>query len=96
MGWLNYNNSKKRGVCAHCEKLKYGEEHHITPKCKGGTKTIFLCHNCHRIDHIKKDDFVNWGRKGGKTTGADPANWKRNLKQFRDNWADFPPKENPS
>lgn len=74
-------------VCVDCGASENIDYHHVVPKSEGGTETIPLCKTCHRERHKRQGDFARWGRKGGKKTAANPLNWLKNLKQFRDkNW----------
>lgn len=76
-------------VCTFCQhETKHIEFHHWPiPESEGGTEIVPVCHKCHIADHSAKGDFERWGRKGGQKTASNPANWMRNLKQFRPRFA---------
>ena len=74
---------RRRAICSDCGRKTTIELHHEPPRCEGGTETIPLCRRCHMARHVRCNDFARWGQRGGQKTAANPANWKRNLKQFR-------------
>ena len=50
-------------LCEFCTARKAKVEHHLTPKSKGGTKTILLCDECHKYAHdigtaIFEDEYL--------------------------------------
>lgn len=72
-------------VCRECGRLAK-HKHHEPYRCQGNTAkrgNIPLCAKCHRKLHSQRNDFSAWGRKGGLKTASNPANWQRNLKQYR-------------
>lgn len=78
------NKNKRKGICIDCNQYTTIEQHHYPiPRCEGGTNTISLCKKCHIARHVQANDFARYGQKGGKVTGANPANYKRNLKQYQ-------------
>jgi hypothetical protein len=74
---------RKRAICQDCNKKCYVEKHHEPPKSEGGTEKIPLCHKCHVGRHCAANHWAMWGQRGGRKTAQTPANWRRNLKQFR-------------
>lgn len=74
--------------CTDCGKnCRKMQKHHVPPRCEGGTETIPLCYKCHKARHVKHNDFVRWGRKGGKRTAyLYPYIWQRNLKNQESPW----------
>lgn len=70
-------------------------EHHIVPRCEGGTDDSDnlqrLCWEHHIEAHSAAGDFRKWGQIGGKKA-AEHGLSLRNLKPFRDNperWQEF-------
>ena len=38
--------------CSLCEReALYFSDHHLVPKCRGGTETLSICTDCHRAIH---------------------------------------------
>lgn len=79
--------SKNNGImdyCADCKQWAYVQLHHEPVAwSEGGNETIHLCPRCHRSRHSQRNDWARWGRIGGLRTAQNPANWQRNLKQYR-------------
>lgn len=49
--------------CFECGSIESIHQHHVVPKCKGGTKTIPLCELCHAKvhgDHMLKIQKLAW------------------------------------
>lgn len=47
---MKRNEHRSKAICFECGKpAEY--EHHVVPKCKGGTKTVPLCSTCHALIH---------------------------------------------
>lgn len=69
--------------CFECGKPAQ-HRHHVIPKCKGGTKTVPLCLECHGKVHDK--DMVRMAqlqrigveaaRKAGKKWGGSKKGWR--------------------
>jgi hypothetical protein len=69
--------------CFECGKPAQNR-HHVVPKCKGGTKTIPLCLECHGKVHDK--DMVRMAqlrligiekaKRAGKTWGGSKKGWR--------------------
>jgi hypothetical protein len=38
-------------MCIFCKRDVKTREHHIIPRCKGGTKTVPACENCENFIH---------------------------------------------
>ncbi len=69
------------GSCFECGKVGQGDFHHVVPKSKGGTRSVFLClyhhglvHGIKRVHHKElqaagiaaaKKAGKYWGRKKG-------------------------------
>jgi hypothetical protein len=77
------NQKPRKPICADCSKRRASENHHVIPRCEGGTETIPLCRSCHVARHVRESDFARWGQLGGKKTAANKMNWIVNLKQYR-------------
>jgi hypothetical protein len=40
-------------LCPLCQRPNYHPtDHHLVPRCKGGTQTATLCRDCHRAVHV--------------------------------------------
>ncbi len=65
--------------------------HHVRATSDGGTDDDAnrrpLCFYHHHMTHANQGDWSRWGRNGGRKTAAEPLNFKRNLRQFK-NWTD--------
>lgn len=74
-------------MCDLCTSQEKTQLHHIVYQCDGGNDSpdnlINLCRDCHVNYHSLKNDYAAWGRNGGLKTAKNPANWQRNLKQYR-------------
>jgi hypothetical protein len=73
----------RKQMCVDCCKRRARENHHVIPRCEGGTETIPLCRECHVARHVKENEWARWGQKGGKKTAKNKMNWIPNLKQYR-------------
>lgn len=72
-------------LCRHCG-AKAVNWHHEPPRSAGNTTrrgNVPLCRACHIELHSERGDFAVWGRVGGQRTAQNPANWQRNLKQYK-------------
>ena len=74
-------------VCTFCNKQSMRIYWHHEPyKSRGNAARkgeVPLCRECHLRLHSEKGDFARWGAIGGQHTAANPANWQKNLKQYR-------------
>ncbi len=71
--------------CFECEETEDLQGHHIVPKCRGGTKIITLCYECHMkahgrtgkgLDHkrLTKEGLVKAKERGIKLGSPSPKN----------------------
>ena len=59
-------------------------QHHLTPKCEGGTETAPVHKSCHINHHSREGHFRKWGRMGGQLS-AITRRWAFYLKNVKDN-----------
>jgi hypothetical protein len=73
--------------CYFCNRrIRAGtlNNHHLTPKCEGGTETVPTHKSCHIAYHSTQGDFTSWGRVGGQLA-AITRRWAFYLKNVKDN-----------
>ena len=62
-------------TCAICfEVITPGQptnQHHEVYKCRGGTTTNPVHHDCHVRLHSSRNDFREWGKQGGQISALD-------------------------
>jgi hypothetical protein len=61
-------------------KYEVVNHHHVTYKSQGGTETQPTHRECHVRLHSSRNDFAEWGKKGGLETAA-RGWWIFNLKR---------------
>ena len=85
----NADDPQEYSICTFCNKQSMRIYWHHEPYRSQGNAApkgeVPLCRECHQHLHSERGDFAVWGGIGGKHTGANPANYKRNLKQYRVN-----------
>ena len=74
-------------ICYLCNRSiakRQLHQHHLIPKCEGGTETAPVHRACHVNYHSSEGHFRKWGRAGGRLS-AITCRWAFTLSGIKDN-----------